>query len=116
MGIITHSLVDYPKEISAVIYIGGCNMKCPFCHNGSLVNPSKKDELKWNDVLEKIIKTKKYVTAVVFTGGEPTLDNKLLQYVKEVKENGFKVKIDTNGTKSKVLKELIPLIDYVAID
>lgn len=117
-GILATSYVDYPGEPSFVIFLGGCNFRCPFCHNKSIVlkeNPIYETE----EVLTMLTKRKKFIKAVVITGGEPTIwQDKLKALIINIKALGYKVKLDTNGTNPKLLKELIAenLIDYFAMD
>lgn len=116
-GLEKMSVVDYAPYCSAVVFTGGCNFRCPFCHNGGLVekNVTPLDE---NDVFDYLEKRKKLLDAVVVSGGEPTLNADLPEFVKRLKDMGFKVKLDTNGTNFDMLKNLIKkkLIDYVAMD
>ena len=117
-GIIKTSLVDYPGEVSFVIFLGGCNFKCPYCHNSSIVfkeNPT----YKIDDILLMLKARQKFIRAVVITGGEPTIyKEKLKELIIKIKDLGFKIKIDTNGTNPSIIKDLIDrnLLDYVAMD
>lgn len=111
------SLIDYPNKVSCVIFLGGCNFRCGYCHNPDLI----KDDLKSLDeeeVLEFLKKRKKWLDGVVFSGGEPLLKNDIISFIEKVKEVGYMIKIDTNGTNPELLKSLIDkkLIDYVAMD
>ena len=113
------SLVDYDNKLSAVIFFGGCNFRCPFCHNYDLViNPNKEEDIPFDTILSYLKKRVGVLDAVVFTGGEPTLFNVLKPMIEEVKMLGYLVKIDSNGTNPEVLKELIDegLIDFIAMD
>jgi pyruvate formate lyase activating enzyme len=113
------SLVDYPPHISCVVFLSGCNFRCGFCYNKSLVveddslpDIPKEDFLKWLE--ERIGKN----DSVVLTGGEPTLHAELPEFCREIKQMGFKVKIDTNGTNPLMLKLLIDekLVDFISMD
>ena len=122
-GIVKQSLVDYPGEIAAVLFTRGCNMRCPFCHNGELLIRSrdhKEQDLEEETIMEFLRKHHGFLDAVVFSGGEPSLyaQEGLIDNMRRVKEMGFKVKLDTNGTDSMWLEHLIEknLIDYVAMD
>lgn len=111
-----NSFVDYPNNIAAVIFFGGCNFDCWYCHNRWLLTVDKlfnKDE-----IISKIADKKEFLDGVVLTGGEPTLENteELLNLIKSIKNLGLKVKLDTNGTNYEKLKELLPYLDYVAMD
>lgn len=113
------SLVDYDLKLSTTIFFGGCNFRCPFCHNSSLViNPNQSDDIAFSEILEHLKKRRGVIDAVTFTGGEPTLFKDLKSYIKQVKELGFLVKLDTNGTSPYILKELLKenLLDYIAMD
>lgn len=111
------SLVDYPEHTACTIFTSGCNFACPFCHNSSLVQ-NLADEITENKVLEYLIKRKNILDAVCISGGEPTLQKDLLEFINKIKNMGYKIKLDTNGTNFEILKYLIDnkLIDYVAMD
>lgn len=117
-GIRTFSFVDYPKKISAVIYTGGCNFKCPWCHNWKIAYSNEYKKISEEDVLKKLVELKKRINAVCITGGEPTINNDLYEFIKKIKNLNYKIKLDTNGTNPKVLEKLLKkkLIDYVAMD
>lgn len=113
------SLVDYDLKIATTIFFGGCNFRCPFCHNSSLVlNPNVGDDIPFEEILDHLQKRKGMIDAVVFTGGEPTLVLNLKHLIRQVKQLGYLIKLDTNGTNPDVLSDLIEegLIDYVAMD
>lgn len=111
------SLVDYPGLLCATVFTPGCNLRCPFCHNGSLVlsDEPNVDETVVFDFFET---RKKKLDAVCLSGGEPLLQKGVKEFFQKVKAMGFKTKLDTNGTKPKYLKEIIDsgLVDYVAMD
>lgn len=117
LGIEKVSLVDYEGKICATIFTGGCNYKCPFCHNSGIVNKkyAKYDE---DEILNYLKDRKKLLDAVTISGGEPTLQPDLEQFIATIKEMGYLVKLDTNGTLPTVLENLFQkkLIDYVAMD
>ena len=113
------SLLDFDDKLSAVIFYGGCNFKCPFCHNYDLVvNPNKGEDIAFEEIYSYLSKRKNILDAVVFTGGEPTLNKYLKEDIRRIKELGYLIKLDTNGTNPEILKELIDegLINYVAMD
>jgi len=116
-GLQKTSLLDYPEEISSIIWTVGCNYNCPFCYNKDLVN-GKPSEISEDEILSFLEKRKKLIDGLVITGGEPFLQKDLADFCKKVKKIGYKIKIDTNGTFPDKLKELIDekLIDYVAMD
>ncbi len=118
-GLQRFSLLDYPKEMSAIVFTQGCNFRCPYCHNPELVLPSKYAEpISEKDVFSFLKSRIGKLSAVVVTGGEPTLQDGLCDFLKQVKELGFKIKLDTNGSRPEVLAKLIHagLIDYFAMD
>jgi len=111
------SLVDYGSNACAVVFTGACNFKCPFCHNGGLVNINVQ-QIPTEEVLSFLKKRFGLLEAVCVSGGEPTLQEDLIPFLKELKQMGYKVKLDTNGTNPQVLKDAINLgvVDYVAMD
>lgn len=120
-GLQKSSLIDYPGKISAVVFTQGCNFRCPYCHNPELINGKWKIEngkCHEKAVLEFLKKRIGKLDGVVITGGEPTLHENLPEFIKQIKDLGFAVKLDTNGTNPEMLKQLIDekLIDYVAMD
>ncbi len=112
------SLVDYDKKIAAVLFTGGCNMRCPFCHNAELVLATPEDALDEAEIFDYLEKRKGLIDAVVISGGEPTLQKDLIPFVEKVRETGLAVKLDTNGLRPDVLATLFGrnLLDYVAMD
>ncbi len=117
------SLVDYPGKIAATIFIPGCNLRCPWCHNRELVENSAKDReelIPLSRVFEQLQKRKNVLGAVVITGGEPTLRSDLGALVEELHRMAFLVKVDTNGTLPDRLEKLLAVPstrpDYVAMD
>jgi len=111
------SMVDFGSLCSAVIFTGGCNFRCPFCHNSGLVNLDV-TPLDEQEVFDYLISRKKLLDGVVVSGGEPTLYPDLPEFIKKIKDLGYKVKLDTNGTNYAMLKKLIDekLVDFVAMD
>jgi pyruvate formate lyase activating enzyme len=113
------TLLDYPKHLAATIFLGGCNMRCPFCHNASLVtNTTSQPTIPEEEVLSYLVKRQNILEGVCITGGEPTLYPDLPTFIKKIKDLGFKIKLDTNGTNPVMIKTLITdkLIDYIAMD
>lgn len=113
------TLLDYPGHLAATIFFGGCNFLCPYCHNGSLVLcPDNLPLIPKDEVLNTLKKRRGILEGVCITGGEPTLAAGLTDFIAEIKELGFLVKLDTNGSNPARLKELVlsGLIDYVAMD
>lgn len=120
VGLVKTSLIDYPGLVSAVIFTYGCNFRCHFCHNPDLVT-GKISELKCypeKEVIDFLKKRKAVLDGVVITGGEPLINENIESFIQEIKKLGLKVKLDTNGTNPKTLKELIDekLIDFIAMD
>jgi pyruvate formate lyase activating enzyme len=110
------SLIDYPNKVASVLYTPGCNLRCPFCHNWRIAVDPKPPFLQEAVALEILEKRKRYVDAVVVTGGEPTMHKELPKFLAKLKERGFMVKLDTNGFYPEVLEECLPYVDYVALD
>lgn len=120
-GFQKQSLIDYPGKISSVIFTVGCNFRCGFCHNPDLVIPERiknSPKLSQEKILEYFKKNKKLLDAVSITGGEPTLQKDLIEFIKTIKEMNLAVKLDTNGTNPETIKKLIDeeLIDFIAMD
>ena len=110
------SMVDYPKKFAAVFFTSGCNFTCGFCHNATLMG-KKQVGLKWDKLEAACLKFKKnWVNGAVITGGEPTLSHELPELIQLLKRYGFSVKLDTNGSNPHTLAEVLPMVDYVAMD
>jgi pyruvate formate lyase activating enzyme len=110
------SLIDYPNKIASVLFTPGCNLRCGFCHNWRIAVDPKPPFLQEAVALEILERRKKYVDAVVVTGGEPCMHKELPRFLTKLKERGFMVKLDTNGFYPEVLKDCLPSVDYVALD
>ena len=113
------SLVDYPGYTAATVFTGACNMRCPFCHNAVLVIDAQHQPIVEEQyVLDYLNKRKGIIDGLCITGGEPTLQKDLAEFIKRCRETGVKIKLDSNGTNPNVLKDLINqnLLDYVAMD
>lgn len=118
-GIQKFSTVDYPGYPCASIFTIGCNMRCGYCHNPELVLPEQfTDSIPPEDILLFLEKRKSVLAAVTISGGEPTEQADLVDFIRDIKAMGYLVKLDTNGTRPHVLQELLAdnLIDYVAMD
>lgn len=112
------TLLDFPGRIACTIFTGGCNMRCPFCHNGDLVLGSADGEISVESLLAFLDSRRGRLQGVCISGGEPTLHADLPELLAEIKARGFEVKLDTNGTNPEMLSALIDdgLVDYVAMD
>jgi pyruvate formate lyase activating enzyme len=110
------SLIDYPNKVASVLFTPGCNLRCPFCHNWRIVIDPKPPFLQEAVALRILENRKKYVDAVVITGGEPTMHKELPKFLAKLKKRGFQVKLDTNGFYPQVLEECLGYVDYVALD
>lgn len=111
------TLLDYPGVVSCIIFTSGCNLRCPFCHNSSLLERGFPEVLE-EEILAYLEKRKGILDGVVISGGEPLLQKDIETFIKKIKDMGYKIKLDTNGTNPEKLKELIDkgLLDYVAMD
>ncbi|MBQ5592166.1 MAG: anaerobic ribonucleoside-triphosphate reductase activating protein [Clostridia bacterium] len=113
------TMLDYPGKVACTVFTGGCNFRCPFCHNALLV--TEVDEcVLWdeNEIIEYLYKRKGIIDGVCITGGEPLMQKDIAGFLRKVKETGLPVKLDTNGSYPEKLRELVKegLIDYVAMD
>lgn len=118
-GIQKLTLLDYPGKTSCTVFTGGCNFRCPFCHNATLVlNPNENNPFSDDVFFDFLDSRKKLLDGVSITGGEPLLQRDIADFCRKVKDRGFSVKLDTNGTFPEVLSDLIVggLVDYVAMD
>ncbi|TRO45028.1 anaerobic ribonucleoside-triphosphate reductase activating protein [Candidatus Bathyarchaeota archaeon] len=110
------SLIDYPNKVASVLFTPGCNLRCGFCHNWRIAVDPKPPFLQEAQALEILEKRKRYVDAVVVTGGEPCMHKELPKFLAKLKARGFMVKLDTNGFYPEVLEECLGSVDYVAMD
>lgn len=116
------TLVDYPGKLACTVFLSGCNFRCPFCYSKELVLPEEiknQPEISEKSFFEFLNEKKEMLQACVLCGGEPTVyGNDLVEFIKKIKEKGFLVKLDTNGTDSEMIKRLIDdnLVDYIAMD
>lgn len=113
------TLLDYPEHVAATVFTGGCNFRCPFCHNASLVLYSEEcPVIAEEEVLGHLKKRRGILEGVCITGGEPTLQKDLKEFICKVKDMGFLIKLDTNGYRPEILRQLLAegLLDYVAMD
>ena len=113
------TLLDFPGKMACTVFTGGCNLRCPFCHNASIaVKPSKDGEFSVDDILDFLKKRQGVLDGVAITGGEPLMQKDIEDFIRKIRELGYAVKLDTNGTYPDKLKSLVNqgLIDYVAMD
>ncbi|MGI6423629.1 MAG: anaerobic ribonucleoside-triphosphate reductase activating protein [Candidatus Dojkabacteria bacterium] len=114
------TLLDYPGKVAAILFTYGCNLRCEYCHNPELVIlPCKKETIITEEEIFSFLKERRsLLDAVVITGGEPTLQKDLIPFIKKIKSMGYLVKLDTNGTNSKIVKKILDLdiVDYWAMD
>lgn len=114
------SLLDFPGRIAATVFLSGCNMRCPFCHNAPLVLPEQRldPELTEQELLDFLQTRQGKLDGVCITGGEPTLQKGLPDFLRRIKAMGFQLKLDTNGTNPEMLSALLMegVLDYVAMD
>lgn len=118
-GFLKTTLLDYPGKVACTIFFGGCNFRCPYCHNGDLVlSPGDLPIIPKEEVLSHLKKRQGILDGVCITGGEPTLQPELSSFLTEIKNLGYEIKLDTNGSNPQVLRSLCEdgLIDYVAMD
>lgn len=118
VGIEKLSLVDFDHHLSTTLFTPGCNFACPFCHNKDLVTGTEYQPIPFDEIISFLKKRVGVLDAVVITGGEPTLHKDLVDKITKIKELGFLIKLDTNGTNPEMIKELVDfkLIDYIAMD
>ena len=119
-GLLKNSMIDYPGKVSCGIFLTGCNFDCPYCHNPELARGCAPLTAEFNpDNIYRFIETRKgFLDGVVVSGGEPTLQADLYDLCRGIKERGFPIKLDTNGSRPQVIKRLIAegLVDYIAMD
>lgn len=120
-GIQKLTLLDYPGAVACTIFTGGCNFRCPFCHNALLVEPERvkeEGELPMEDVMSFLEKRRGVLDGVAITGGEPLLHCDMPDFLRKIKAMGYKIKLDTNGSNPELLKQILDegLVDRVAMD
>ncbi|PLY01202.1 MAG: anaerobic ribonucleoside-triphosphate reductase activating protein [Desulfuromonas sp.] len=113
------SLLDFPGRVASLIFFGGCNLTCPFCHNPSLVlDPDQYPDYPREVLLEELKNRMPFIDGVVVSGGEPTIDPQCINLLREIKALGLAVKLDTNGLRPEMLQRMLDenLLDYLAFD
>ena len=119
-GIQKLTLLDYPGKVACTLFTAGCNFRCPFCHNAGLVLPDRLEEasITEDEVMSFLKKRAGMLDGVAITGGEPLLHTDMPEFLEKIKNLGYKIKLDTNGSNPKLLKEIVNagLVDRVAMD
>ncbi len=117
-GLQKMTLLDYPGKIACTVFLQGCNFRCPFCHNSDLLGGAGEQELQEAAFFRFLEKRQGMLDGVCVSGGEPTLQEELEQFIGKIKQLGYAVKLDTNGSRPQMLKNLVQagLVDYVAMD
>lgn len=117
-GLQKTTLLDFPGHVAAIVFLGGCNFRCPFCHNSDLISKDSTVSYSEDEVLNFIKKRASVLEGICITGGEPTLQEGLEDFIKKIRELGLLIKLDTNGYRPNVLRRLYDkgLLDYIAMD
>lgn len=117
-GMQSLTLLDFPNKVACILFVRGCNFRCPFCHNASLVCGGAENHYPEEDILAFLKKRQGLLDGVVMSGGEPTLYPELVPFLRKIRELGYAIKLDTNGTNPGLLKQIVRenLADYVAMD
>lgn len=118
-GFLETSFIDWPGKLCAILFLGGCNFRCPFCHNHPLVlAPETMEAIPFTEILYRLAARKNWLAGVCISGGEPTLSPGLPNLIAQLKAKGWAIKLDTNGSRPEVLEQLLAdkLLDMVAMD
>lgn len=117
-GLLKFSMIDFPGYISAIVFTQGCNIRCKYCHNPELLSVQADTNYSEEEILFYLEKRKNCLEGLVITGGEPTLQPDLKDFIVKVRSFGYKIKLDTNGTNPEMVKQLIQekLVDFIAMD
>ena len=113
------TLLDYPGYVACTLFLGGCNFRCPFCHNSGILDDSADESITMDELMDFLKKRKGILEGICITGGEPTLHPlPLFRLLDQIKALGYRIKLDTNGSRPDILKQLCAdgLIDCVAMD
>ncbi len=118
IGLQKMTVLDFPGRVACIVFTFGCNFRCPFCHNASLVIGEGKSDITEDDFFAYLKKRQGILDGVVVTGGEPLLQNGIEDFLRKIKSMGLEIKLDTNGTFPDKLKTIVNegLVDYVAMD
>lgn len=121
-GLQKTTLLDFPGHVACTIFLGGCNFRCPFCHNGQIVTPRpdtpENENISETELFRFLQKRKPVLEGVCISGGEPTLSHDLRTFITTIRSFGYRIKLDTNGYEPDILQDLLSrnLLDYVAMD
>lgn len=118
-GLQKTSLIDYPGKVVCTIFLAGCNFRCPYCQNPDLIEaPDKPPTIKEEEIIDYLKKRRKWLDGICISGGEPTVHNGLIDFIKRIKKENFLVKLDTNGANPGMIKELLDknLINFISMD
>ncbi len=118
-GLLKTTLLDYPQKVACTVFTGGCNFSCPYCHNASLVlDHQANEEMTETNFFAFLEKRKGVIDGVCISGGEPIIQKDLIGFIEKIKEKGYEIKLDTNGSDPEKLNEIMKkgLVDYVAMD
>lgn len=115
-GITPFTTIDYPGQLAAVLFLQGCPWRCHYCHNRELLGRYDCAQISWSSVLEFLHQRKNLIDAIVFSGGEPSLQSGLAQAMQQVKDMGFKIGLHSAGTYPDRLRRLLPLVDWIGLD
>lgn len=115
-GLVPLTTIDYPGELAAVVFCQGCAWRCRYCQNGALIDPTAETAMRWPAVRGFLERRRGLLDAVVFSGGEPTLQTALAPAMAEVRDLGFKVGLHTAGSAPRRLAGILPLLDWIALD
>lgn len=117
-GLQKMTLLDFPGKVACTVFLQGCNFRCPFCHNAELLPHEGESFMEEGDFFAFLETRKGLLDGVAITGGEPTCQPGLVEFIRGIKARGFAVKLDTNGTRPDILRQLVKekLVDYVAVD
>jgi pyruvate formate lyase activating enzyme len=118
-GFLPNSMLDWPGKVCTVLFLNGCNFRCPYCHNPDLVNGARiPNQVSWNRLAFFLTQRKGWIDGVSISGGEPTLHAELPELCRKIKSIGMLVKIDTNGSRPRMLREMLArgLIDHISMD
>ncbi len=117
-GLQKFTLIDYPGKLACTIFTFGCNFRCPYCQNPELIIDDGKPSISEAWILNFLYERKGFLDGVCITGGEPTIQSRLLEFIKELKRLGYNVKVDTNGSNPNLIRQMLQnkLVDFIAMD